>query len=117
MKRARSPAPCPGVVLLALAFLPEVALTARAQAPEPVAGAVCPEIVEPAPLPGGKERPRFRLESNWEDGLRLRSDDDQFHVHVGGNAQPAAAPTAWRTLRPPSCAGHGCASTATSTTS
>jgi phosphate-selective porin OprO/OprP len=30
---------------------------------------------------------RFGLSSSWSDGLRFRSDDDAFHIHVGGNAQ------------------------------
>ncbi len=30
---------------------------------------------------------RFTLEAGWEDGLRFVSDDDQFHIHIGGNAQ------------------------------
>src|SRR5262249_16599642 len=28
-----------------------------------------------------------QLEASWEDGLRLASSDDKFHLHVGGNAQ------------------------------
>src|SRR5262245_31153367 len=92
MKRARSrPARCPalwaGVVLLAPALFAGVAVTARAQAPEPLAGAAGPEIVALAPPDDGKQRRSFQLEASWEDGLRLRSADDQFHVHVGGNAQ------------------------------
>ena len=47
---------------------------------------VSPEIVGPAPTTNVKDRPRFRLEANWEDGFRLRSDDDQFHVlHLSGH--------------------------------
>lgn len=30
---------------------------------------------------------RFRLEASWDSGLRFESDDNQFHLHVGGNAQ------------------------------
>src|SRR5262245_51139541 len=30
---------------------------------------------------------RFLLEVSWHNGLHLDSSDDQFHIHVGGNAQ------------------------------
>src|SRR5207302_6871608 len=33
------------------------------------------------------EQRRFNLLVNWADGLRFRSPDDAFHIHVGGNAQ------------------------------
>src|SRR5262245_39807532 len=32
-------------------------------------------------------RRRFPLEASWDNGLRFESEDQQFHVHVGGNAQ------------------------------
>jgi phosphate-selective porin OprO/OprP len=41
----------------------------------------------PLPDPPAPEKKRFHLEASWEDGLRLESADQQFHVHVGGNAQ------------------------------
>jgi len=33
------------------------------------------------------EKQRFHLEASWDNGLILESDDKQFHLHVGGNAQ------------------------------
>jgi phosphate-selective porin OprO/OprP len=38
-----------------------------------------------APAPPAKRG--FRLEATWDNGLWLDSADDQFHLHVGGNAQ------------------------------
>jgi phosphate-selective porin OprO/OprP len=37
--------------------------------------------------PPGDAPSRFHLEASWEHGLRMYSDDNQFHLHVGGNAQ------------------------------
>jgi phosphate-selective porin OprO and OprP len=37
------------------------------------------------PTPSPKRT--FHLEASWDNGLVLESDDEQFHVHVGGNAQ------------------------------
>jgi phosphate-selective porin OprO/OprP len=45
-----------------------------------------PADTEPPPAPS-PERRRFDLLTSWADGLRFRSADDAFHVHVGGNAQ------------------------------
>jgi phosphate-selective porin OprO/OprP len=33
------------------------------------------------------ERPRYLLEASWNNGLWFESNDKQFRVHVGGNAQ------------------------------
>jgi phosphate-selective porin OprO/OprP len=38
------------------------------------------------PAPASQKR-RHRLEAFWDNGLRFESDDDQFRLHVGGNAQ------------------------------
>jgi phosphate-selective porin OprO/OprP len=38
------------------------------------------------PLPAGDSQ-RSPLEASWADGLRFTSPDDQFRLHVGGNAQ------------------------------
>jgi hypothetical protein len=37
---------------------------------------------EPAP-----KRRRIPLEASWDDGLHFGSEDDHFHVHIGGIAQ------------------------------
>jgi phosphate-selective porin OprO/OprP len=42
---------------------------------------------ESAPRASTTERRRFDLMASWTDGLRFRSADEAFHVHVGGNAQ------------------------------
>src|SRR3954464_13021979 len=39
-----------------------------------------------APVPVREER-NYGLTSGWLDGLRFKSADNAFHVHVGGNAQ------------------------------
>src|SRR5262249_25086277 len=41
-------------------------------------------VAAPAPTP---EKRRYHLEANWATRLQFASEDDQFHVHVGGNAQ------------------------------
>lgn len=38
-------------------------------------------------LPPATAKPRFHLEASWDNGFRLESEDQQFHVHIGGNAQ------------------------------
>lgn len=48
--------------------------------------ASCPEGGVTAAEPYPKSR-RIPLEASWEDGLRLDSTDDQFHLHIGGIAQ------------------------------
>src|SRR5947209_20403588 len=40
----------------------------------------------PAPAPAGAPR-TFALRAVWDNGLRFESDDEQFRLHVGGNAQ------------------------------
>jgi hypothetical protein len=42
------------------------------------------ELLLYAPEP---PRRRFPLEASWDNGLRFGSEDQLFHVHVGGNAQ------------------------------
>src|SRR5262245_52114630 len=42
------------------------------------------DIPVPSPRP---PKGRFRLETSWNNGLRFESDDEWFHIHVGGNAQ------------------------------
>jgi phosphate-selective porin OprO/OprP len=42
-----------------------------------------PEVLPPPPAP----EQRFRLEASWDNGLRLLSADNQFNLHIGGNAQ------------------------------
>jgi phosphate-selective porin OprO/OprP len=90
----------PGWVLSALC-LAAVAAPASAQYPSfaapqtdaPAANAPAP--VGPPPVlpnpepaaPADAEPRRFALEASWTDGLWFASADDQFHVHVGGNAQ------------------------------
>src|SRR5262249_33562083 len=37
--------------------------------------------------PAAPHKERFHLEASWDNGLHFDSADDQFHVHVGGNAQ------------------------------
>src|SRR5262249_40829962 len=39
------------------------------------------------PCEATPEQRRFDLIASWADGLRFRSADDAFHLHVGGNAQ------------------------------
>jgi phosphate-selective porin OprO/OprP len=53
-------------------------------APEP--GQVREIIEDPAAEPAGPTR-KYRLDAGWDTGLRFASPDDQFHIHVGGNAQ------------------------------
>lgn len=43
--------------------------------------------LEKGPSQLAPEQRRFDLMASWTDGLRFRSIDDAFHVHVGGNAQ------------------------------
>jgi phosphate-selective porin OprO/OprP len=33
------------------------------------------------------EKKSFELQASWTEGLQFKSGDDQFHIHVGGNAQ------------------------------
>ena len=40
----------------------------------------------PAPVPADGS-PRTPLEANWANGLTFTSPDEQFRIHVGGNAQ------------------------------
>src|SRR5262249_11150878 len=40
-----------------------------------------------APVRPAQPDPGSRLAPTWTDGLRFRSADDAFHIHVGGNAQ------------------------------
>src|SRR4051812_4843798 len=68
--------------------------TLQAQTPPTVPGATpadsaspnspTPDLAPPAPAP---EQRRFDLMSSWTDGLRFRSADDAFNIHVGGNGQ------------------------------
>jgi len=51
-------------------------------APQPVLE--CEGTEAPAPSP---PKQRFHLEAGWDNGLHLDSEDDRFHLHVGGNAQ------------------------------
>jgi phosphate-selective porin OprO/OprP len=37
--------------------------------------------------PPPPDKRRFHLEASWDNGLRWVSDDNQFRLHVGGNAQ------------------------------
>jgi phosphate-selective porin OprO/OprP len=72
--------------------------------PPPVSAAPAPGDLLAAPVPGAPwgewppeaaptwppsptpEKPKYRLEASWTNGLQFTSDDEQFHVHVGGNA-------------------------------
>src|SRR5262245_55980781 len=86
----RPPARIPGLVAF-LAMAMAAAPGARAQ--EPAAPAVTKEAADQGtplapiavePFPEAQKKPAYRLEASWDDGLRLRSDDDAFHIHVGG---------------------------------
>src|SRR5215471_8185367 len=55
--------------------------TTESAAPPPVL-----ECEEP-PAPSPPKKQRFHLEAGWENGLHLDSEDEQFHLHIGGNAQ------------------------------
>src|SRR5262245_57663905 len=55
------------------------------QAPSVAEKANAAQAIELPPPPPAN--PRYRLEASWDSGLRLESDDEQFHVHIGGNAQ------------------------------
>jgi phosphate-selective porin OprO/OprP len=91
-----------GVFFLAMLFVGATAPTGPAQTP--ARGNTPPEnqlpaetVISPgAPLVApsttgtaseGGERRRYHLESSWENGFLLESPDDQFHLHIGGNAQ------------------------------
>src|SRR6266540_412791 len=57
-------------------------------------GTHVPAVAEPACEGEGPEAPaahapkrRFQLEASWDNGLHFDSNDDQFHIHVGGNGQ------------------------------
>jgi phosphate-selective porin OprO/OprP len=41
----------------------------------------------PAPMPVEKDPKKFSLEASWHNGLFISSADDEFRIHVGGNAQ------------------------------
>src|SRR6266567_3988795 len=56
--------------------------TTGTAAPQPVLE--CEGTEAPAPSP---PKQRFHLEAGWDNGLHLDSEDDRFHLHVGGNAQ------------------------------
>lgn len=43
-------------------------------------------IEESAAAPAEQDR-KSHLDAGWDKGLRFTSPDDQFHIHVGGNAQ------------------------------
>src|SRR6266851_5206028 len=45
---------------------------------------LAPMYGDPAPQP---EKRRFPLQAFWDNGLFLESDDNQFHLHVGGVGQ------------------------------
>src|SRR5262245_48174875 len=88
------------LVLLAAVLGP--ATSSPAQTPQVPSGELTVESLVPPVIPGGlpasseqpaegKERSRFHLEASWDNGLRFASADDQFHVHVGGNAQVDSA--------------------------
>jgi phosphate-selective porin OprO/OprP len=53
----------------------------------PALGATPEEGGEPAAAAPRPPKKGFRLEATWDNGLWLDSPDDQFHIHVGGNAQ------------------------------
>jgi phosphate-selective porin OprO/OprP len=42
------------------------------------------DLLLPAPQPQNRKVP---LQASWDNGLRFESEDDQFHIHIGGNAQ------------------------------
>jgi phosphate-selective porin OprO/OprP len=42
---------------------------------------------EPIEFPAAPDKKGFRLEASWDNGFRLYSVDENFKVHVGGNAQ------------------------------
>src|SRR5262249_1162784 len=44
-------------------------------------------VPEPIEFPAAREKKGFHLEASWENGFRLYSVDENFKVHVGGNAQ------------------------------
>src|SRR5262245_10259133 len=46
-----------------------------------------PQVAPPPPSTPTPEKQRYRLEATWATGLQFASEDEQFHVHVGGNAQ------------------------------
>src|SRR5262249_28523410 len=57
-------------------------------------GTTGPALAAQAPESEGTQAPataphkqQFKLEASWDNGLYFSSADDQFHVHVGGNAQ------------------------------
>jgi phosphate-selective porin OprO and OprP len=59
--------------------------------PEPLPGAAptdcCPVDGGVSPIPATQSDGPRALTASWADGLRFRSLDDTFHLHVGGNVQ------------------------------
>jgi hypothetical protein len=77
------PRPAPAVTPSADPGLPRYTLM-----PDVVVPWQGPELPAGDSLASPDEHPsRFHLEASWDHGLWMYSDDDQFHVHVGGNAQ------------------------------
>jgi phosphate-selective porin OprO/OprP len=67
-----------GLAILAIAlFCPP---QGHAQAPVEACGEK-----ESAESPSDKKS--YHLDASWTEGLQFESNDDQFHIHVGGNAQ------------------------------
>ena len=44
-------------------------------------------VPDPVEFPAATEKKGFHLEASWDNGFRLYSVDENFKVHVGGNAQ------------------------------
>lgn len=62
---------------------PDIATPPTPAQPLPELGNEAVPVEVPAPGPRGK----YGLDAAWDSGLRFSSANDQFHVHVGGNAQ------------------------------
>ena len=64
-------------------------LMASPTSPEVAPGVITLDPREPADVCIGSRRESrgHGLTAGWYDGLRFRSEDDAFHLHVGGNAQ------------------------------
>jgi len=76
-------APAPAAVLTSP--VPRSAWEAQTSSPTaPVAASSTSSSADPSSDP---EKSKYRLEANWNNGLQFTSSDEQFRIHVGGNAQ------------------------------
>jgi phosphate-selective porin OprO/OprP len=46
-----------------------------------------PSVAAPVTAPVEKQKTNFSLDASWNNGLLISSADDEFRIHVGGNAQ------------------------------